>query len=316
MNEVFDAVVVGAGISGLVLARRLKAAGRSVLVVEKSKSVGGRMATRRDAEAVYDHGAQFYRLEANQPFSLDEIWRSTRSASLWFQDGSSLFKAAPRGITQLAKQCAEDLNINFEQKAVRVVPRDILTVDVVTESGQIITAKECYLTCPLPQSLALLKTSDLSYPVALNQIEYAKAVVGLFEVQCRNGSLSGFQYQQNVNGQIFSISNQLSKLVSAKLAFTVTMMAEWSRSHFDDSDDQLLEQVRQTFEQYLKDHQHEAKIIKGQLKKWRYSHPTSTYPKPYTGLAVSPNIFLLGDAFGGPSILGAVRSAEAVPIST
>lgn len=42
-NEKHEFIVVGAGISGLVLANQLKAAGRNVLIVEKSKSAGGRM---------------------------------------------------------------------------------------------------------------------------------------------------------------------------------------------------------------------------------------------------------------------------------
>ena len=37
----YDAVVVGAGVNGLTAAARLVAAGRSVLVVERSQTVGG-----------------------------------------------------------------------------------------------------------------------------------------------------------------------------------------------------------------------------------------------------------------------------------
>ena len=53
--------VVGAGISGLTRARTLADYGLPVTVFEKSRGVGGRMATRRsDNGAVFDHGCAVF----------------------------------------------------------------------------------------------------------------------------------------------------------------------------------------------------------------------------------------------------------------
>lgn len=52
--------VVGAGLAGLTCARALVRAGRSVVVYEKSRGTGGRMATRRDGAVSFDHGAQYF----------------------------------------------------------------------------------------------------------------------------------------------------------------------------------------------------------------------------------------------------------------
>ncbi|HUG62884.1 MAG TPA: FAD-dependent oxidoreductase [Methylomirabilota bacterium] len=51
--------VVGAGIAGLTAARKLAKAGAGVTVFEKSRGVGGRLATRRVDAAGVDHGAQY-----------------------------------------------------------------------------------------------------------------------------------------------------------------------------------------------------------------------------------------------------------------
>ena len=51
-------VVVGAGIAGLVAARELSSK-HEVVVVDKGRGVGGRLATRRAGDASFDHGAQF-----------------------------------------------------------------------------------------------------------------------------------------------------------------------------------------------------------------------------------------------------------------
>ncbi|MSO32728.1 MAG: FAD-dependent oxidoreductase, partial [Ilumatobacteraceae bacterium] len=58
-------VVVGAGIAGLTAARALSHAGHSVIVLDKGRSVGGRMATRRIGDATVDHGAQFFTVRSD-----------------------------------------------------------------------------------------------------------------------------------------------------------------------------------------------------------------------------------------------------------
>ena len=45
--------VVGAGLSGLIAARDLASRGHTVVVVDKGRGVGGRLATRRIGDAVF-----------------------------------------------------------------------------------------------------------------------------------------------------------------------------------------------------------------------------------------------------------------------
>ena len=59
-DDHFDAIVIGAGISGLAAATELARAGCKTIILEKSRGIGGRMATRRVGAAVCDHGAQFF----------------------------------------------------------------------------------------------------------------------------------------------------------------------------------------------------------------------------------------------------------------
>ena len=58
MNETI--AVVGAGLSGLLVARALQARGGKVVVLEKSRGLGGRLTTKRVGEAVFDTGAQYF----------------------------------------------------------------------------------------------------------------------------------------------------------------------------------------------------------------------------------------------------------------
>ena len=52
--------IVGAGLAGLMAGRTLAEAGHEVVLLDKGRSPGGRLATRRIGEATLDHGAQFF----------------------------------------------------------------------------------------------------------------------------------------------------------------------------------------------------------------------------------------------------------------
>ena len=316
-KRIYDAIVVGAGISGIVLARKLKGLGQKILVMEKSKGLGGRIATRRDGEAIYDHGAQFYKVYKNKSFELDDLWSSKGQVFPWFESKEHHFKCSAGGLTQIVKAIADKSEIVFEKK-VHLLEDCIdlasaqVKLKVHTEAGEFYFAKSVYLTAPLPQSIDILERSGVNFSTELRQIEYAKALVGLMEVQSTLAQVKEIKYFENVGTEIFSISNQLSKNVSPKLVFTVVMQPDWSEKFFDDAESQTIQKIVQSFEQYLKELDPAARVTRSQLKKWRYSHPQSIHSQKFEVAGQNSNIFILGDAFGGGSIRGAIDSAESI----
>lgn len=52
--------IIGAGLAGLQVARRLDAAGHDVELFEKARGPGGRMSARRIDDVSFDHGAQYF----------------------------------------------------------------------------------------------------------------------------------------------------------------------------------------------------------------------------------------------------------------
>lgn len=58
MPDHFDCIVLGAGIAGVTAARELKNAGKSVLILEASNHVGGRMCSKNDFVLTDDGGAR------------------------------------------------------------------------------------------------------------------------------------------------------------------------------------------------------------------------------------------------------------------
>jgi monoamine oxidase len=70
---IHDAVIVGAGLSGLVCARRLADAGLDAIVLEARQRVGGRLCSGRVGDAVVDLGGQW--LSVDQP----RLWALARA---------------------------------------------------------------------------------------------------------------------------------------------------------------------------------------------------------------------------------------------
>lgn len=306
--KVWDNVVVGAGFSGLILAQRLKKAGQEVLVLDKAKSVGGRMATRRDGDATFDHGAQFSSSDFKELFQ-NEFWNS------WFQSGQSVKYSYKAGMNKAAKELSSGLQLMCDHKVLQIKNEEVLTL--VIEGVESVLTRRLYLTCPVPQSRELLLNSQISYPQDLEEISYAKALVGLFRVESNHQALHDFKYVEDEGRGIFSIANQKSKSVSENLAFTVVMNSKFSENYFNLPDAEILFLIENCFESFLrtvlKVNEKDYTLLRSQVKKWRYSHPLTVYKDLYCQIPAQ-KIILLGDGFAGPSLINAARSAEAVPI--
>ena len=56
-----DITIIGAGMAGLICAQQLTQAGYSVSLIDKSRGVGGRVATRRLFDTKADHGTCYHK---------------------------------------------------------------------------------------------------------------------------------------------------------------------------------------------------------------------------------------------------------------
>lgn len=305
-----DFIVIGAGLSGLHIAREIKEIGLGeVLILEKSRGVGGRMATRRTLNTKFDHGAQFYRVKADIT-KIHQFWSQKGVSHQWFVSIKGNHWCAPLGMTALAKSLAEGVDVSLE-KQVSSIQYENKLWKIISDKNEIWFCKKLIITSPLPQSLKLLEDvisnqlADQDVVNDIKKINYTKAVIGLITLEDDiETDVSG--YEEFQSGNFFSITNQKTKGVSETPAFVVTMSPAFSEEVFDQSDDLTLEKILKEFQGKYPG----AKIISSELKKWRYCQPTSQYKKYFSEIAL--NVFLIGDAFGGSSLLGAVRSSDAL----
>lgn len=143
--------VVGAGIAGLSCARALIDAGHQVRVFEKSRGLGGRMATRRTAHGSYDHGAQYFTARNPAFQALVKTWEADGIAAPYagrvarIRAGAVrlLAPAEPRFVATPAMNAAcralgADINVQLECQVTAVTPGEYgwrLSWDEGGESG-------------------------------------------------------------------------------------------------------------------------------------------------------------------------------------
>ncbi len=75
--------VIGAGIAGLACAQELARADARVTVFERSRSLGGRLGTRRQGQFAFDHGAQFVTARSRSFVKYVEVARRAGAVAAW-----------------------------------------------------------------------------------------------------------------------------------------------------------------------------------------------------------------------------------------
>lgn len=305
-----DFIVIGAGLSGLSVAKNINDLGLGeVLILEKSRGVGGRMATRRTLNTKFDHGAQFYRVKSDIS-KLHKSWSSKEISHQWFVSIKGDHWCANMGMTGLAKSLAQTTEVILE-KLVQSIDFEDELWKITSDKNEVWYCKKLIITSPLPQTIKLLDTvsnKQLLDPEALGElkkINYTKAVIALMTLE-NDIETNVYGYEEFNDGHFFSITDQKLKGVSDIPAFVVTMSPAFSEEYFEQGDDLTLEKILLEFKKKYPS----SNVNASELKKWRYCQPTSKYKNYF--LEVSPNLFLIGDAFGGSSLLGAVRSSDAL----
>lgn len=304
-------VVVGAGLAGLCAGRALRSAGHEVVLLDKGRSPGGRLATRRVGDARLDHGAQFFTVRTDEFGRLVDDWRRSGLVHEWCRGFDPQGDGYPRyavrgGMNALAKHLAADLDVRCNRLVFAVRP-GAGCWEVGLDDGTSLAADALVVTCPLPQTSAVLITTGVELPRELRETEYERTLSLLVTLD-RPGAVpapGGLQHPDDVFG---FIADNVSKLVSEHPALTFHANDAWSAAHWDDDRDAttaaLLEQARP----WIGD----ASVLEVSTKRWRFATPRTIWPDPcwFSNSGAAP-LVLAGDAFAGPRVEGAAVSGLA-----
>jgi len=167
-----DVLVIGAGMTGISCARQLHAAGLDVVVLDKGRGIGGRMATRRadiNGQTIrFDHGAQYLTArDAGFQQALNEI---SDSAVLWADAGKPGAYAGVPGMSSIPKALAEGLTIHQSERVEKLELKG--NCWLATTEGESWKAKRVVMTVPFPQ-VAPIIGEDHPLSAKLTGLEFA-----------------------------------------------------------------------------------------------------------------------------------------------
>ena len=312
-NHDTEILILGAGMARLSAAAELQRAGRRVLVLDKGRSVGGRMATRRLGEAVFDHGAQFITARSARFQATLGGMVGNGSVVEWCRgftetaDGHPRWRGHP-GMTAVPKLLAKGVEVRLEKQ--------IASLSVVasrwlarTKDGETFTAGALLLTPPVPQSLALLDVGgfELIKPMRtrLEAIEYERCLVVLavLDGPSQIPSPGGRQFTEGpiswlADNQLKGISPQPAVTIHASQAFSVE---HWEGDRQESGRELLLAAVP-----WLG-----AAVKEFQVHAWRYSKPLRAEECACLLANEAPPLIFAGDAFAGSKVEGAALSGWA-----
>ncbi len=315
-----DVVVVGAGLSGLTAARDLQAAGRRVVVVDKGRSVGGRLATRRIGSARLDHGAQFFTQRGPELREFVDELTATGLVREWCR-GFGSGDHHPRyqvvgGMNALAKHLAaglEDVRTGLQVTAVRRTDRgwSVIGDDVDLRAPAVL------LTSPVPQTLALLEAGavelDAGIGPALARIDYdpAFALMLLLDGPGAVPEPGAVQFDaahpDPARGPFSFVADNAAKGMADPSALTLHASPRWSRTNWGRPDDEVVGALVDAASAWTGG----AGVVEVQLKRWLYAAPRTTWPERSCVAVDGPEpLVLAGDAFDGPRVEGAYVSGR------
>jgi predicted NAD/FAD-dependent oxidoreductase len=157
MEEHTDICIIGGGMAGLSAATALAVSGQRIIVLDKGRGPGGRMAARRveigGTQVSFDHGAQYF--TARDPAFREVVasWDAAGVAARWPAAGEEAWVGAP-GMNAPVRAMAEALDVRWSVRAERITRADALWR--VETDGPVFTAGRVLVAVPAEQAAVLL----------------------------------------------------------------------------------------------------------------------------------------------------------------
>ena len=326
-------VIVGAGVTGLFAGNVLQKKGIDVILLDKGKGIGGRLATKALGEGIFDYGAQHLSVRADA-FARDvAAWEAAGIIKLWSAMGFPL--PSQTTTTQAASQDEEGEPPRycgvgregmrrltaFLSQGLHIESKTCITSlrmngdawQLGAEDGRVWDADAVILTPPVPQGLALLEAGEIALPQAekqaLEAIQYAPSfsLLAQFSEPSAIPPPGGIQF--DTTKTLLWIGDNHQKGVSPTPgSLTLHATPLYSLEHLEAPRELITQDLLEAAAPWVR-----GRCVQSDLHRWLYAFPLVLHPAPYLQVQeASAPLFFAGDAFGGPRVEGAAFSGRHV----
>lgn len=300
--------IIGAGMAGLSAARVLRGAGVRCTLLDKSRGLGGRMATRRAGDLQFDHGAQYFTAKGERFRQLVAEWRAAGCAAEWFEGA---FVGTP-GMTAPARALAQGCEIvtGCEVKALR---RDgagwtILTADGPADAPGNSLFSAVIMALPAPQIEPLAASAGLAFE-SLRDVRYAPcwALMLAFE---RRMDIAWTRLRRDGDdvAWIARDATKPARAADARETFVIHASAAWSRRNLECAPAQAAEMLLALFREATGVREAPAFAA---AHRWRFALVEATAKTPFLWDEAA-RVGACGDWGVGPRVEAAFESGEGI----
>jgi len=300
---IVDLLVIGAGMAGLTAARLAQKAGYSVLVVDKGRRVGGRVATRRNDGFIFNHGAQFMTAQSADFRAMRDSAITAGMATNWhFDKAKTAFIGRPM-MRQIPAFLADGLVIQQERR-IAYISRAPDHISCIDTDHKAIKARQVICTAPAPQTALLLASDFPDLAATAASAIYAPCWTVMLGLE-DDSTLP----EMPVTAADDAIGWAMRETARPhcrdhRPALTIQADAAWSRAHINDSQDAVIAEL-------LDKYQHATgcaigPVLCADAHRWLYAKVIR--PASHDAPICQNNVAIAGDWLGGARVEHAVTS--------
>lgn len=325
-SDPLDLIVIGAGVAGATAARAVADAGRHVLVLEKSRGLGGRCATRRiDDEVRVDHGAQFFTVRETSFEQRIASWLEQGEVVAWTHglprwtpeggvratEGGHPRYVCPAGMSRLGRLLLGDVAVERRAHVSRVRAGSA-GWRVELDDGRAWTSRAVLLTPPAPQTRGLLDPDEIDAEAwrRLGGVRYAPSFALMAGFAVEPPSWPGVQFEDH---PVLSwIANEASKRPPSggDTILVAHGTAGFAQEHFDHDAEAVADALERAVVAIVAPGSSTGGSPRWRrLHRWRYAQAET--PLSERTLALAPGLHAAGDGFGAGRVEGAFLSGAA-----
>jgi predicted NAD/FAD-dependent oxidoreductase len=305
--------VVGAGVSGLVLARTLRDAGHEVCVFDKGRGVGGRLATRRREQGAFDHGAQRFSARSEAFRAEVDAWERAGVVSRTEPASDEPWWVPQPDANALARALAAGLEVRVSTRVTSLRRQNHAWRLALEGGGDPGPFDVVLLTAPAPQSAALLAPHGV-FAEALARVQYTPTWALLLLCDAEGVTWPTRTFTEGRNGDpIHLLVREGGKPGrppdDALVRLVVHATSAFSLAHLDASDAAVtaaLVAVLRTWPGFAG-----LRVVFAQAHRWRFARVVAPLGEPALYDA-ERGIGVAGDGMLGPRIEAAWESGRAL----